>query len=243
MSEPGRPGPPGHPVGPFVVQAPTLGRAWAEALALVLEHGERASWEGTPILELAHVELLVDEPAPDDPVIARWAGAERLAWMAANFAEQRPVPELGGADSYASRLRDFAHQGLDQLAWVAERLRNEPDLRSGTLTTLQPGMDTTYIPCVSLLDFWAPEGAVELVVFAHSIDLAAKGSGNLVELARLHREVAAKAGLPQGRLVMHIKSAHVLERDLDWAEPMAKAARVEANQREAAQASPDDAQP
>lgn len=221
---------PGRPVGPLVVHARTLGRAWAEALCLVLEQGRPASWEGTPIREVAHLELVVDEPSPDDAILARFAGEERLAWMAANFAECRPVPELGGADSYATRLRDFGHRGVDQLAEVAARLRSTPDLRSGTLTTLQPGADDTYVPCVSLLDFWAPDGAVELVVFAHSIDVAAKGSGNLVELARVLREVAGRAGLPEGRLVVRVKSAHVYERDLDWAVPTAKAALAEARE-------------
>jgi len=217
-----------RPVGPVVVHARTLGRAWVEALCLVLERGRPASWEGTPIREVAHMELVIDEPSPDDALVARFGGAERLAWMAANFAERRLIPELGGTDSYATRLRDHGHRGVDQLAEVAERLRNQPDLRSGTLTTLQPGTDTTYVPCVSLLDFWAPDGAVELVVFAHSIDVAAKGSGNLVELARVLREVAGRAGLPEARLVVRVKSAHVYERDLDWAVPMAHAALAEA---------------
>jgi thymidylate synthase len=65
----------------------------------------------------------------------------------------------------------------------------------------QPHTDTTYILCVSMLDFWLPGGAVELVVYAHSIDFGAKGYGNLVELASLQRHVADALGLPAGRLL------------------------------------------
>ena len=64
---------------------------------------------------------------------------------------------------------------------------------------------------MSLLDFWLPDGAVELVVYAHSIDFGAKGYGNLVELASLQRHVAGQQALPAGRLLMIVKSAHVYE--------------------------------
>ena len=56
-----------------------------------------------------------------------------------------------------------------------------------------------------------PGGAVELVAYAHSIDFGAKGYGNLVELASLQRHVAGQLGLPAGRLLMIVKSAHVYE--------------------------------
>ncbi len=92
-----------------------------------------------------------------------------------------------------------------------DRLRRDPATRSAAITTFQPHTDTSYIPCVSLLDFWLPGGAVELVVYAHSIDFGAKGYGNLVELAALQHHVAGQLGRPAGRLLMVVKSAHVYE--------------------------------
>src|ERR1700681_4766923 len=83
---------------------------------------------------------------------------------------------------------------------VVDRLRAEPGCRSATVTTFQPLTDTTYIPCVSLLDFWLPGGAVELVAYCHSIDFGAKGYGNLVELAVVQEQVAAGLGCRVGRL-------------------------------------------
>jgi thymidylate synthase len=67
-----------------------------------------------------------------------------------------------------------------------------------------------------MLDFWLPGGAVELVVYAHSIDFGAKGYGNLVELASLQRHVAGALSVPVGRLVMIVKSAHVYETELAY---------------------------
>ena len=46
------------------------------------------------------------------------------------------------------------------------------------------------------------------------IDFGSKGYGNLVELADLQQRVAAGLGIPVGRLVFIIKSAHIYDPDL-----------------------------
>jgi thymidylate synthase len=146
-------------------------------------------------------------------LIAELADAEWLEWMRRNFTEPDDVAELGGARSYARRLRDY--EGRDQVRWVIERLREDPEARSATITTFQPLNDTAYVPCVSLLDFWCARGPLELVVYAHSLDFGKKAYGNLVELARLQHEVAREVGVAVGQLVVHAKSAHVYEPELD----------------------------
>ena len=162
------------------------------------------------------VTLVIAAPDPDDAVIATHADPERLAWMHANFTDHARVAALGDADSYATRLFDYEHSGRDQVAWVIDRLRADPSSRSAAITTFQPHTDTTYIPCVSMLDFWLPDGALELVVYAHSIDFGAKGHGNLVELASLQHHVADALGAAVGRLLMLVKSAHVYETELEY---------------------------
>jgi thymidylate synthase len=102
------------------------------------------------------------------------------------------------------------------VAWVISRLRADPATRSAAITTSQPHTDTSYIPCVSLLDFWLPGGAVELIAYAHSIDFGAKGYGNLAELAALQRHVAGQLARPAGRLIMTVKSAHVYETERSY---------------------------
>lgn len=150
------------------------------------------------------------------PGLERLAHAELgdpswLAWMHGNFASHEGVPELGGAQSYAARFFDYARSGRDQIAWVAERLRADRTCRSATITTFEPLTDTTYVPCISLLDFWLPAGGLELVVYAHSLDFGKKAYGNLVELASLQEDVAAEVEAPLGRLIVHAKSAHIYE--------------------------------
>ncbi len=201
---------------PTVLSSGTLGESWLAVAERILASGVASRYDEQPIREISLITVVVERPDPDDEIIATHAEPERLAWMHANFTERTRVAALGDADSYATRLFDYARSGRDQIAWVIDRLRADPASRSATITTFQPHTDTTYIPCVGMLDFWLPDGAVELVVYAHSIDFGAKGYGNLVELASLQREVADALGVPVGRLVMVVKSAHVYETELEY---------------------------
>ena len=201
---------------PQTLRAAGIGAAWLAVAARILDSGVDSAYDGRPVREVSHVTLCIDKPDPADEIIARLAEPERLAWMHANFTDRTAVAELSGADSYATRLFDYEHSGRDQVAWVIDRLRRDPATRSATITTFQPRTDTSYIPCVSLLDFWLPGGAVELAVYAHSIDFGAKGYGNLVELAGLQRHVAAALGRLAGRLLMVVKSAHVYQSEFGY---------------------------
>ena len=196
-----------------IVDAQTLGEGWLEVSRRILDGGAETVYDGRPTRELALVTLRVSHPDPADELIASLADPGWLDWMRRNFTEPADVPELGGARSYGRRLRDY--NGRDQVAWVVERLRADPETRSAAITTLQPLTDTTYVPCVSLMDFWCTGGELELAVYAHSLDFGKKAYGNLVELARLQHEVARGVGVPVGRLAIHAKSAHVYEPEWD----------------------------
>jgi hypothetical protein len=202
--------------GPQTLRAATIGGAWLAVARRILADGVASRYDERPVREISLVTLVVDRPDPDDEIIARYAEPERLAWMHANFTGHARVAALGGADSYATRLFDYEHSGRDQVAWVIGRLSTDPATRSAAITTFQPHTDTSYIPCVSLLDFWLPGGAVELIAYAHSIDFGAKGYGNLAELAALQRHVADRLGRPVGRLIMVVKSAHVYETERSY---------------------------
>jgi thymidylate synthase len=199
---------------PVRVEVMTLGEAWMAIAAAILADGIVGSWEGLPIVEVFRATLDVSLPRVDDPIIARHGDPERLAWMHANFTDHSKVAELGDADSYATRLYDYAHAGRDQIRWVIDRLAANPWTRDATVTTFQPLTDTSYIPCLSLLDFWLVEGKLQLAVYAHAIDFGTKGYANLVELAALQTRVARDLGVGVGTLTMTVKSAHIYQTEL-----------------------------
>ena len=214
-----------------VIEATTIGEVWLDVSRAVLEQGSFATYDGAKTRELSLLTLVVAEPASDDPVVAELGDSEWLAWMHANFVDRGTVAELGDADSYAVRLHDWSRTGRDQVAWVVERLRTDPESRSAAITTFQPPTDASYVPCISMLDFWLPNGRLELVVYAHSLDFGKKAYGNLVEVARLQERIAGELGVPLGRLVIHAKSAHVYEPEwelMSRVTGLAGAARVRA---------------
>ena len=200
---------------PRRVDARTLGEAWVGIASAILKRGVAGDWEGAPIVELFRATVAVHSPAPDDPIISRHGDPERLAWMHSNFTDRMRVKELGDSDSYATRLYDYAHTGRDQVRWVVDRIAANPSTRDATITTFQPLTDESYIPCVSLLDFWLLEGALQLDVYAHGIDFGTKGYANLVELTALQARAAKELGAPAGTLTMNVKSAHIYETELE----------------------------
>ena len=161
------------------VETRTLGEAWLETCRVVLADDVDGRYDDLPMREVANLSICVAEPDPQDPTIAVLADPDWLAWMHRNFTAPDDVAELGNARSYGARFGDYARTGRDQVVWVIDRLRADPGSRSATITTFEPLIDTTYIPCVSLLDFWLPDGRVELVVYAHSLDFGKKAYGTL----------------------------------------------------------------
>jgi thymidylate synthase len=202
------------PFVPVRIEVMTLGEAWLAIAAAILNDGVVGSWEGQPIVEVFRATLDVYSPHVDDPIIAQHGDPERMAWMHANFTDHSRVTELADADSYATRLYDYAHAGHDQIRWVIDRLAANPSARDATVTTFQPLTDTGYIPCVSLLDFWLVKGELQLAVYAHSIDFGTKGYANLVELAALQNRVAGDLDVGVGTLTMTVKSAHIYQTEL-----------------------------
>ncbi len=200
--------------GSLRIEATTLGEAWMAISAAILTSGVEGSWEGVPIVEVFRVTIDVHSPRVDDPIIAEHGDPKRVAWMHANFTDHSRVPELGDADSYATRLYDYAHAGRDQIRWVIDRLAANPWTRDATITTFQPLTDASYVPCVSLLDFWLINDELQVAVYAHAIDFGTKGYANLVELAALQTRVASDLGARVGTLTMTVKSAHIYPTEL-----------------------------
>ena len=200
--------------GSLRIEVTTLGEAWMAISAAILTGGVEGSWEGVPIVEVFRATIDVHSPRVDDQIIAQHGDPERMGWMHANFTDHSRVPELGDADSYATRLYDYAHTGRDQIRWVIDRLAANPWTRDATITTFQPLTDASYVPCVSLLDFWLIKDELQVAVYAHAIDFGTKGYANLVELAALQTRVAGALGVGIGTLTMTVKSAHIYQTEL-----------------------------
>ena len=135
--------------------------------------------------------------------------------MHANFFTPVDVPELGDAGSYASRLFDYAGTGSDQLAWVVDRLREDPASRSATITTFEPLTDTTYIPASACSTSGRRQGASTSSSTPTASTSARRPTATSSSWPACRRLVADELDLPAGSLTLYVKSAHVYEPE--WA--------------------------
>lgn len=101
----------------------------------------------------------------------------------------------------------------NQVEWLIERLKSNPAARSATITMFEPLTDEGYIPCVSLLDFQKTDGKLDMIAYCRALDFGGKAYVNLVMLHLSQKEIAEKAGIPCGKLILIVKSARFYLRD------------------------------
>ncbi len=77
----------------------------------------------------------------------------------------------------------------------------------------EPLTDEGYIPCVSLLDFQKTGGKLDMTTYCRALDFGCKAYVNLVMLHLIQKEIAEKTGIPCGKLILIVKSAHFYLRD------------------------------
>ena len=90
------------------VEVETLGACWLEISRRILDEGVDGAYDGLPMRELAHVTLTVEQPDPDDAVIAELGDPEWSAWMRANFTEPGSVVWIS---------LTLSHYWLDGVIW------------------------------------------------------------------------------------------------------------------------------
>lgn len=202
----------------------TIGEAWLSISDTILQRGDRVKTEAECWYEVRSLLIRIEEPRLPDRFIDSYGSVDDLSWMRRNFREKESVPELQGARSYGSRLRDYGGT-KDQISWVVERLRTNQWTRSATITTLEPLTDSGYVPCVSLIDFECREGAANMIVYARSLDFGRKAPGNLVCLTDLLAEVSGRTNCRVGFIEVFIKNAHIYEQDRPYASKNVRAFR------------------
>jgi thymidylate synthase len=194
-----------------VVEEPTLGLAWLAALRLILQDGRWTHDGPDHLLELRPLIMRIASADEDDPIIRLCADHERIDLMLLKYRSCNILP--GYRVSYGGLLYD--NDGVDQIAWVVDRLRSKPETKSATITMHRPG--EAYLSCLSLLDFKLREHELDMTAIYRSQNVFASQPGNVLALREIQREVASRLALPAGVFDLVALSAHVYERDLERA--------------------------
>jgi thymidylate synthase len=208
----------------------------------LLAYGEKFDSRAGKTAELTFVGITLERPwqreitAPD-----------RKASIAAQIAETMWVlsgrNDVAGLAHYLPRAADFSddgltwragygprlrnYQGVDQLDYVVETLRSNPNSRQAVCTIWDPTVDTSPgkdIACNNWLTFSSRNGELDLMVGIRSNDAMWGWSGiNAFEWSVLLEVVAWMIGLAVGKLHFAVTSFHLYDQHWEKAGRISKA--------------------
>lgn len=157
------------------------------------------------------------------------AGRNDLAWLrpylprAVDFSDDGLTWRAG----YGPRLREW--NGADQLQFVIQELKENPESRRAVISLWDPETDTKPgsrdYPCSNWLHFQLRDGLLELSVTMRSNDLIWGFSGvNVTNFCFLQRYVASQIGRPVGQYFHLASNLHVYPRHFDMLTALVKRA-------------------
>lgn len=167
----------------------TIGVAWMTMLNEIVNNGNQTIYtdnvnENKPVKEIVGTALTIKNMILPDPIIEKYMVKEEYEWMENNFTKIGTVKELYNENSYASRFYNYMNE-KNQIDWLISRLKDNLHARSATITTFEPLLDEKYIPCVSMIDFFAENNKLDMYVYCRSLDFGCKAYINLVMLYKI----------------------------------------------------------
>lgn len=201
-----------------IIRASTISDAWYRGLNMIWNHGHEVTDErGSRIREYLNLMIIIGNPYSDRiPGDISW-NEERLEEYAKQLITGENVQDF--EYTYGQRLRNWNEQ-VDQIAYVIDKLKNNPTTRRATAVTWVPTVDTVVdeVPCMIIDDFKIRGGKVNLTTLFRSHDFAGAYPANLYGLSRLLEFVAGEVGVEPGMITTVSASAHIYEHDWDMVE-------------------------
>jgi thymidylate synthase len=185
--------------------------AWLACLREVVRGGTGSHDGPTALREVLNLSVSARR-CTRQSLVGVGAAPDRLALMVRKYESRSVLPEY--KVSYGNLFRD--HEGVDQLAWVVDRLRAKPETKSATIGFHQPGHPD--LSCISLVDCKLRDGLLHINAVFRSQNIFGSQPGNALALARLQQRIAAEIGAETGFLTLHVLSAHVYFEDMAAAE-------------------------
>lgn len=161
--------------------------------------GTLADDDRGPVIEAPSVLFEIAEVRGDDPIIARYGDAERLALYSRKFSEDTIVPPF--KYSYGARIRG-------QLAWAADLLRVKPYSKSAWISLTIPGEPYDAVPCLIGVAFRIRDGALAMTATFRSQN-AFTSYLNYLPLAEVHASMARDLDLDRGPMRVFVDVPHL----------------------------------
>jgi thymidylate synthase len=201
-----------------VIRAPSIGRAHEQVIQMILEKGwvlQTEDEEAT--VEFEEITIQVDTPLAE-PLVSPSSRFQQ------KFVEQYAKDLLNGTHAsfeydYHGRLFDWGEKltvdgqpvHIDQIAYIADKIRSSPNTRRAIAITWNPVIDEKLenCPCLQLVQCVLRDGKLDMRVIFRSNDMLTAAGANMYALVQLQRSIADKLGVPCGTyshisLVPHI---------------------------------------
>ncbi|MCS7113045.1 MAG: thymidylate synthase [Nitrososphaerota archaeon] len=130
------------------------------------------------------------------------------------------------AYTYHERLFSYGSEGIDQIDYIVEKLRNTPYTRRAQAITWIPSKDLTIDspPCLQRLWFKIYDGKLVLQSEWRSRDLFRAAHMNMLAMTELQKMVADKLGSKVGAYFDFSNSAHIYDKSYGDVERFLKTA-------------------
>lgn len=191
----------------ITIKSTTLGNAWIAAMETVMAKGEDIFDEDVQLREIRNLYITIDTVSDSDPILRAYADHDRIELMKKKYATCGLVGEY--KIDYGSYI--YNNNGVNQIDWVIDRIRNKPETKSATITLHKPGEEK--LACLSMIDFKYRNGLLNMSVVYRSQNIYWSHPGNLLALHQIQTDVAQALGYELGAIELAVISAHIYKDD------------------------------
>jgi len=207
----------------FRVSAPTVGETWLALLNTIRRFGviKRTKYGSTNELrEILNLTAVITAEDPDQVQLPDYL-TDSLKLTEARLAAYYPQvltaahPE-GTSYSYGQRLRDY--DGIDQIAVMIDRLKQNPNSKRLFATTWHVAIDlpdsAEDVPCLTQINVTVQHDRLYLTAHFRSQDMFGAWPLNAFAILQMQALLAREAAIALGPLTIITHSAHVYA--WDW---------------------------
>lgn len=185
----------------------SLGQAWTSAMEIIMRAGESIYDENVELKEIRNCYITIDNIDDLDPIIVKYADKNRVELMKKKYATCGLVGDY--KIDYGSYIYD--NNGINQIEWIIDRIKNKPETKSATITLHKPGEDK--LACLSMIDFKYRNNLLDMTVVYRSQNIFWSHPGNMLALRRIQNDVSEALGYDMGTMELVVISAHIYEDD------------------------------
>lgn len=193
----------------ITIEKSTLGRAWLAVMKTVMEQGEDIFDEDVSLREVRNFYITIQQISDSDSILRHYADHDRIELMKKKYATCGLVGDY--KIDYGSYI--YNNNGINQIEWIVNRIRNKPETKSATITLHKPGEDK--LACLSMIDFKYRCKLLDMTVVYRSQNIFWSQPGNMLALHQIQNDVATELGYKIGKIDLVILSAHIYEHDFE----------------------------